>query len=168
MNWRHILRPGHEPTRWTRPLQVLTAVCAVVFTIGTILNLFVMTPDVIEHTMRLAGMSAAEAANAASGTFYTVGLVIGILYIIGNALGVLALRGRAWIFWLAIGVNLTQGLGLLGVIPPEVFQAVEAKHGTIGLLPTLIVDGGGLILAAVLIASFLRFRTTWARKKQKG
>lgn len=164
MKSRTSKRDGREPTQWTRPLQLLTAACAVAFTMGTVLNVFVVTPDVVEHSMRLSGMGTAEAANATE-SFYTVYLVVGILYIIGNALGVLALRGWAWVFWLAVVVNLTQGFGVLGAVPPEIFQALEAKYGTIGVVPTLIVDGGGLILAIILIGSFVKFRTAWAREK---
>lgn len=52
---------------------------------------------------------------------------------------------------------------MLGAIPPEVFQAVVDVHGPVGMLPSLIVDGGGLILAVILIASFVMLRTPWAR-----
>ncbi|MDQ2651615.1 MAG: hypothetical protein M3Z20_01110 [Chloroflexota bacterium] len=35
----------HVPTAWTRPLQWLTAICAVVFTVGSALQTFVFVDE---------------------------------------------------------------------------------------------------------------------------
>lgn len=87
-------RLGREPTVWTTDSH--RCVCGRVHDRHHT-ERFVMTPDVVAHSMRLSGMSPAEAANASEG-LYTVGLPVIVMYIIGNALGVLALRGWAWMF----------------------------------------------------------------------
>ena len=160
-------RRDRASTMWTRPLQVLTSACAIVFTTGTILwGLIMATTNAVERSMRLSGMSAAEAADAASGSFAIVGLVSGVVYIIGNALGILALKGWNWVFWVAVVINLTQGLGAaLGMVPPAVFHVVADEYGFVGTLPSRITDWGGLVLAIILIASFAIFRTPWARRR---
>lgn len=100
-----------------------------------------------------------------SSGFYTLLDVGGVPWLIGNALGVLALRGWAWVFWVAISINVTQGLGVLGAVPPEFHQAALDAHRPLGMLPYLITDGGGLILEVILIASFVGFRTPWAYRE---
>jgi hypothetical protein len=153
------------PTDWSRPLQILTAVCSLVFTIGTALqNFVVVNLEMLEHTMQLAGMSPAEAANAAPG-FLTGFRTAGAIFIVGNALGMLALRGWTWVFWLATVVNVAQAAGVF-VIPPEVFDASIDLYGLVGILPSVITDGGALILALILIASFVRFRAPWAQRRR--
>jgi hypothetical protein len=52
------------------------------------------------------------------------------------------------------------------VIPPEVSQASIAMYDPAGILPTVITDGGALILALILIASFVRFRAPWAQRRR--
>lgn len=155
------------PTVWTRRLQILTGTCAIVFTIGTALqNFVIVNVDMMELTMRLAGQSPAEAeANAPS--FLRGFRLVGSLYIVANALGTLAFWSRArWLFWVVIAVNVTQGAGVLGVIPPEVFEASLEMYGPVGLLPTIITDGGALILTIVLLGFFLRYRTPWAQRRE--
>ncbi|RKT55665.1 hypothetical protein [Saccharothrix australiensis] len=161
---RHVTR---TPTPWTRRLQVLTAVCSVVFTTGTVLHgWLVITPETLEAMMRLSGRTAEQAAAEAPG-FLVAFRAVAVLYVIGNALGVLALRGRPWTFWLALLVNVTQAAGPMGMIPPVVYRAAVDTHGVAGLLPTLITDGGALLLSAALIAGFLRFRTAWAHRTDR-
>jgi hypothetical protein len=135
-----------------------------VFAIGSALqNFVIVTPDMLEHTMRLAGLTAAEAA--ASGPGWLAGFrIVGTLFIVGNALGILALRGWGWVFWLAVAVNVGQAAGIV-MIPPEVWRASIDLYGPAGALPSAMTDGGGLLLALVLIGSFIRFRTPWARQR---
>ena len=150
------------PSRWTRPLQILTAVCSLIFTIGTALQNFVIVNEpMLVDTMQLAGLSPEDAAAQAPG-FLTGFRLVGTVFIIGNALGMLALRGWTWVFWLAIVVNLAQAAGVV-VIPGEVFQASLDRYGIPGLLPSIVTDGGALILVVILLASFVRYRTAWAR-----
>lgn len=151
-----------NPTRWTRRLQVLTAVCSVVFAIGTALHgWLVITPETLEAMMRLSGRTAAQAAAEAPG-FLTGFRWVAVAYVVGNALGVLALRGRRWTFWLVVLVNATQAAGPLGPVPPTLYRAVIDTHGPAGLLPFLVTDCGALLLTAALITSLIRYRTPWA------
>ncbi|MEU6268225.1 hypothetical protein [Saccharopolyspora shandongensis] len=58
----------YAPTEWTRPLQVTTVICAVVSTIGTTLQNFVLVDlAMLENTMQLAGMTPEQAAESAPG-----------------------------------------------------------------------------------------------------
>ncbi|GAA3992470.1 hypothetical protein GCM10022247_09520 [Allokutzneria multivorans] len=140
----------------SRRLQILVVVCSVVFTIGTALqNFVIVNHEMLEHTMRLAGRTADPSG------FLTVFRIIGSVYIVGNAIGLLALTGRKWVFWVVLVVNLTQAAGVI-MIKPEVFQASVDLYGFPGLLPSIITDGGALLLALVLIASLIRYRTPWA------
>ncbi len=157
-------RPNHEtpaPTRFTVPLQWLTVICSLIFTIGTTVQNFVIVDlDLMEQTMRLAGQSNAEAADNAPG--FLLGFrIVGCVYMVGNAIGMLALRGHAWVFWVAVLVNVTQAFGFVA-IPPEFWDAARDRHGFAGLLPSIVTDGGAIILAIALIGSFIRFRTAWA------
>ncbi|MGW1684284.1 hypothetical protein ACWCPO_06975 [Streptomyces albidoflavus] len=104
-----VLTPG------TRRLQILVAICSLVFAVGSALHNFaVVDTQLVEDMMRMAGVSHPVAAAAG----FTAGFrVVGTVYIIGNALGVLALWSRArWLWWLLLAVNATQALGF-AVIP---------------------------------------------------
>jgi hypothetical protein len=50
------------------------------------------------------------------------------------------------------------------MIPPEVFEATNDIYGPVGLLPTIVADGGALLLVIVLLVSFARYRTPWAQQ----
>ncbi|MEU1898041.1 hypothetical protein ABZ512_06655 [Nocardiopsis dassonvillei] len=159
--------PKRQPsvdTVWTRRLQVLTAVCSVVFTVGTALqNFAVVDAEMMLRTMEAAGMSGAQAEREAPG--FLLGFrAVGCLFIVGNALGVLALWGRTWVFWLVVAVNAGQAAGVV-MIPPEVFRTSVDLYGPVGLLPTAVTDGGALLLLAVLLVSFAVHRTPWARRR---
>jgi hypothetical protein len=162
----HTATPARKyaPTGWTRPLQVTTAICAVVFTIGTALQNFVIVDlAMLERTMQLAGMTAEQATESAPG--FLLGFrTVGCLYILGNAIGLLALRGRTWVFWAVLAVNLTQAAGVVA-IPPEVFQASVEEFGVAGVMPSVITDGGALLLGLVLLGFLIRFRSPWAQRR---
>jgi hypothetical protein len=153
-----------SPTRFTVPLQQFTAICSLIFTIGTTIQNFVIVDlDLMEQTMRLAGQTAAEAKDNAPG--FLLGFrIVGCVYMVGNAIGMLALRGYPWVFWVAILVNVTQGLGFVA-IPPEFWEAARDRYGFAGLLPSIVTDGGAIILALALIGSFIAYRTTWAYQR---
>ena len=153
-----------DPTRWTRPLQVLVTVCSVIFTIGTtIQNFAIVDLALMEDTMRLAGQTPAEASNNAPG--FLLGFrIVGCVYIVGNALGMLAWRGYPWVFWVALIVNVTQAAGVVA-IPTEFWDAAQDRYGLAGLLPSIVTDGGALILSMILIASLAIYRTSWARRR---
>ncbi|WP_158883209.1 hypothetical protein [Amycolatopsis anabasis] len=151
-------------TVWTRRLQLLTAVCSAIFTIGTALQAFVIVDrEMLELTMRLAGQTAAEASANAPG-FLAGFRAVGCVFLVGNALGLLAPRGWAWVFWVVLAVNLGQALGVV-MIPFEVFRASVDSYGPAGVLPSVITDGGALLLALVLLGFLVRFRTPWARRR---
>ncbi|MFE0021376.1 hypothetical protein [Amycolatopsis sp. NPDC059021] len=139
---------------WTPGLRLAVAVCSAVFAIGTALqNFVVIDPHMIELAMRLAGKTPAEAQAEAPG-FLTVLRLVGDLYLAGNLLGLLALWPRARIFWLVLIVNITQAAGVIA-IPPAVFRASLELYGPVGLLPSLLTDGGALVLSLVLIFRWL-------------
>lgn len=151
------------PSTWTRPLQILVGICSIVFTIGTTLHNFaVVDTQLIETMMREAGGD--DPAGAAPG--FTTGFrIVGCLYMLGNALGILAFWIRpAWLFWVVLAVNLTQGAGYF-MIPPEMWTVAQDRYGVVGVLPSLVTDGGAAILTLILIVSLIRFRTTWARER---
>ncbi|QVQ50753.1 hypothetical protein J4H86_17960 [Spiractinospora alimapuensis] len=151
-------------TVWTRRLQWLTVACSVVLTIGTTLQNFVIVDaEMLSHSMRLAGLSAAE-ADAESAGFLVGFRVVGCAFIVGNALGLLALRGDTWVFWLVVAVNAGQAAGVVAV-PPEVFRASIDLYGPAGILPTVVTDGGALLLLVTLLVSLVVFRAPWARRR---
>jgi hypothetical protein len=76
----------------------------------------------------------------------------------------LAIRGGSWVFWVAVAVNVTQAFGVVA-IPGEFWDAANNEYGLIGFLPSLVTDGGALILSVLLVGSFVVYRTTWARRK---
>src|SRR5690606_38464262 len=153
-----------QPTPWTRPLQLLTTICSVIFTIGTTLQNFVIVNlPMMERMMQLAGQTPAEAADNAPG--FLLGFrIVGCLYILGNAIGILAFSGSSWVFWVALVVNISQAAGVV-MIPPEFWEAARDEYGIVGLLPSIVTDGGALLLALILIGSFIAYRTTWARRR---
>jgi hypothetical protein len=145
-------------------MQVAVCLCSFLFVIGTaIQNFVIIDEETVRDMMRLAGSSPAE-AQAADPGFVTGFRIVGCLYIAGNAVGLLAVRGRAWVFWTAVLVNVTQAAGLL-MIPPEVFDVTRHRFGAVGLLPSLVTDGGAALLACALVALFVAYRTPWAYQR---
>lgn len=132
------------PTAATRKMQVLVAICSLVFAAGSALHNFaVVDTQLVGDMMRMAG--GADPVAAAPG--FTTGFrVVGTVYIIGNALGVLALWSRARrLWWLVLAVNATQALGF-ALIPGEMWTAASDRYGVAGVLPSAVTDGGAVIL----------------------
>lgn len=148
-----------QPSRWTRPMQLLVAVCSIVFLVGTTLQNFVVVDVELIQTM-MAEAGADDPAGAAPG--FTTGFrVVGCVYMLGNALGILAFWMRAaWLFWVVLAVNLTQGLGFV-MIPSEMWTAVLDRYGLAGILPSAVTDGGAAILTVVLLVSLVWWRRPW-------
>lgn len=96
---------------------------------------------------------------------FTTGFqIVGTGYILGNAAGLLAWWYRpAWLYWLVLAVNLTQGLGWL-MIPADMWSVVRDRYGVAGVLPSAVTDGGAVLLALLLLAALVRYRRTWARE----
>ncbi|OPF84760.1 hypothetical protein VT50_0201800 [Streptomyces antioxidans] len=154
---------GPTPTSATRTLQVVTAVCSLLFALGSALHGFaVIDTSVIEEMMRRAG--GADPAGDAPG--FTTGFrIVGTVYVVGNALGVLALWSRSQVlYWWVLAVNVTQGLGWV-MIPSEMWTVVSDRYGAWGVLPSAVTDGGAVVLSVVLLVALVRFRTPWAQRR---
>ncbi|SDW65858.1 hypothetical protein SAMN05421504_1011176 [Amycolatopsis xylanica] len=137
----------------TRGISLFVCWCSVVFTVGTALQNFVIVDlAMLEHTMRLAGAPPADAAG-----FLTGFRLVGWVFIVGNALGVLALTRRRWVLWLVVVVNLGQAAGVFA-IRPVVFRAMYELYGPVGLLPSVVTDGGAVVLLVVLATWWVRAR----------
>ncbi|MET0235201.1 MAG: hypothetical protein ABW224_11225 [Kibdelosporangium sp.] len=131
---------------WTRRLRVLVVWCSVVFTVGTALHGFVIIDvGVIERMMTLAGADPAEAPGFLAGF-----RMVGAVFVVGNALGLLALRGWPWLFWVVLAVNAGQAAGVV-LVPWVMFEAVVAEYGWAGVLPSVVTDGGALVLVLVML-----------------
>jgi hypothetical protein len=131
---------------WTRRLQVAVVVCSVVFTLGTALHGFVIIDLAVqERTMLLAGSDVAGAP-----AFLTGFRIVGAVFVLGNALGLLALRGWPWLFWVVLAVNAGQAAGVV-MVPFVMFEAVVAEYGWVGVLPSVVTDGGALVLVLIML-----------------
>lgn len=145
-------------------VQLITGVCSAVFLVGTtVQNFVIVNSETLASMMQLAGQTAEQAASAAPG-FLVAFRLVGCLYIVGNAAGVLALRrdNSTVLFWIVVVVNVTQAAGVV-LIPPEVFQASLARYGVVGLLPSIVTDGGALLLSLFLLGGLVRYRRPWAQ-----
>ncbi|WP_372670370.1 hypothetical protein [Amycolatopsis kentuckyensis] len=121
------------------------AACSLVFAIGTALqNFVVIDAELVERAASIAGTPV-------SAGFLTGLRLVGDVYLVGNLLGLLALTGRAWVYWLVLVVNATQAAGVFA-IPPSVWRATFDLYGWVGLLPSVVTDGGALVLTVVLIS----------------
>ena len=151
---------AHTETGVPRRVQLLVAVCSVIFTAGTALhNFVVIDTGVIEAMMRLAG--GADPAGEAPG--FTTGFrIVGSVYIVANAIGILAFWFRPrWLYWWVLVVNLTQGLGWV-MIPTQMWTVVGEEYGFVATLPSAITDGGAVLLAITMIVVLAKHRATWA------
>ncbi len=150
-------------TSATGKLQIIVGSCAVVFTIGTILNFFVMNNTlIIEEIMRREGVT--NPAEMASG-FLEMFRIQGFIYILWNALGILAFRSRSLVLWWAVfGVNITQGMGFI-MIPSSMWSVTFDMYGVWGILPSAVTDGGAMILAIIMIYTMIKNRSTWAQRR---
>ncbi|MCR6484177.1 hypothetical protein M8542_15250 [Amycolatopsis sp. OK19-0408] len=123
--------------------------CSLLFAIGTaVQNFVVISPDLVARAAFLAGSPLSDG-------FLTGLRLVGDVYLVGNLLGLLALSGRAWVVWLVLAVNATQAAGVFA-IPPAVWRATVDLHGWVGLLPSVVTDGGALVLTVVLVSRLCR------------
>jgi hypothetical protein len=143
---------------------VLTAICGLVFAVGTAVQAFVViTAETVGHAMALAGRAPAEIAAGAPELVTTLRMV-GVGFLVANLLLLAAVRGRAWTFWLALAVSAAQALGVVaGMVPWVVLVATHERFGVAGLLPTLVTDGGSAVLAVLLLIALARYRAPWAQ-----
>ncbi|MEV6237990.1 hypothetical protein [Lentzea sp. NPDC051838] len=141
-------------------LLKITGIASVVFTIGTALHAFVIINE--QTLQRMFELAGAEPQPG----FLTAFRAVGCVYVVGNAIGILALKGkpRAWLFWVVIAVNATQAAGIK-MVPPEMWTAVKEEFGVVGMLPSLITDGGALVLTLTLAITAVARKSVWAQKK---
>ncbi|KFU81673.1 hypothetical protein SAMN04489729_5944 [Amycolatopsis lurida] len=138
---------------WTSEIRLVTVLCSIVFVLGTTLQNYVIVDlDMIEASMRLKGVDTADAP-----AYLSALRMVGNVFIIGNALGLLVWFRWRWLFWPVLAFNVTQAVGVY-VVPFEVHRAAIAEHGWPGVLPSLVTDGGAVILSIVLIVARLRSR----------
>ncbi|EME63627.1 hypothetical protein [Amycolatopsis decaplanina] len=138
---------------WTPKIRLATVLCSIVFVLGTTLqNYVIIDLDLIEASMRLKG-----ADTAGTSAYLDTLRLVGNVFIVGNALGLLVWFRRRWLFWPVLTVNVGQALGVY-VVPFEVHRAAIAEHGWPGVLPSLVTDGGAVILSIVLIVAYVRSR----------
>lgn len=138
---------------WTPKVRLVTVLCSIVFVAGTALqNYVVIDLDLIEASMRLKGVETGDAP-----AYLSALRLVGNVFIVGNALGLLVWFRRRWLFWPVLAVNVGQAFGVF-VVPFEVHRAAIDAHGWPGVLPSLVTDGGAVILSIVLIVAYLRSR----------
>ena len=85
------------------------------------------------------------------------GTAISVILLAANAVGLLALWGKAWTFYFALVLDLIQGIGFL------TFDRAAAGLRDLGNLASIVTDGGGGVLALVMLGFLVRYRTAWAR-----
>ncbi|WP_410648308.1 hypothetical protein [Amycolatopsis sp. cmx-4-54] len=138
---------------WTPKIRLVTVLCSVVFVLGTTLqNYVIIDLDLIEASMRLKGVDTDGAP-----AYLSALRLVGNVFIAGNALGLLVWFRWRWLFWPVLVVNIGQAFGVY-VVPFEVHRAAIAEHGWPGVLPSLVTDGGAVILSIVLIIAWVRSR----------
>jgi hypothetical protein len=144
--------PTRVPTRWTPRLQLLTAVVSVLTTIGTAIVLGYVTPEVIQA-------NSPDLSSAEINRFLTGFRAVGLLFLAANAVGILALWGKAWIFYFVLTLDVIQGIGFL------VFDRGAAGLRDLANIASIVTDGGGGLLAVVLLGFLIRYHTAWAQQK---
>jgi hypothetical protein len=155
----------HRPVDRAEKLLRVAGAASIVFTIGTALHAFVI---VNEHTLtRMMLLAGADPAGA--DRFLTIFRVVGCLYLAGNAIGILALRGEPhpWLFWTLLAVNATQAAGVF-VVPPQMWQAAGEEFGLAGVLPSLVTDGGALVLTIALVTAAVKDVRERKKPAQRG
>ncbi|WP_410665694.1 hypothetical protein [Amycolatopsis sp. lyj-84] len=138
---------------WTPKIRLVTVLCSIVFVAGTALqNYVVIDLDLIEASMRLKGVETGDAP-----AYLGALRLVGNIFIVGNLLGLLVWFRWRWLFWPVLAVNVGQALGVY-VVPFEVHRAAIDEHGWPGVLPSLVTDGGAVILSILLIVAYVRSR----------
>lgn len=137
------------PTAWTTRLQWLTSIVSVMTTAGTAVVLGFITTDVL--TAEFPEMTAAE-INDGLLRFRVVGLV----FLFANMVGIYALTGRRWIFYFVLILDIVQGFGFL------TFNPSEKGVRDFAMIGSIVTDGGGGLLAIILLAFLIRYRNAWA------
>jgi hypothetical protein len=131
------------------------AVGSLLTTIGTAVVLGYVTPE------QVAANSPDLSAEQIHG--FLVGFrVVGLVFLAANAIGLLAMWGKAWTFYFVLVLDLIQGIGFL------TFDRAAAGLHDLGNLASIVTDGGGGVLALVMLGFLVRHRTAWARRRVDG
>ena len=140
------------PTVWTKRLQLITAVASVFTTAGTALVLGYVTPELLRAT-------SPQLTPAHLTEFLIVFRAVGLLFLVANAVGIMATWGKAWIFYFVVVLDVIQGIGFLS------FDRQTAGLRQLGDVASVVTDGGGGLLALVLLAFLVRYHAAWAYRR---
>lgn len=140
------------PTAWTARLQWFTAAASLITTVGTAIVLGYVSPDMLHARFP-------DLTDDWIGGFLPVFQAVGFVFLAANAIGLLAPLGRPWVFYVVLVLDLVQGIGFVG------FDRQDAGLRGLGLVGSIATDGGGGLVGLVLLASLLRYRTAWARRR---
>ncbi|GLY63607.1 hypothetical protein [Amycolatopsis taiwanensis] len=128
------------------------AVGSLLTTIGTAIVLGYVTPEQIAANS--PNLSAQEIDS------FLVGYrIVGFVFLTANTVGLLAMRGKTWIFYFVLVLDLVQGIGFL------TFDRTSAGLHDLGLIASITTDGGGGVLALVMLGFLVSYRTAWARRR---
>lgn len=146
------MKPRPVPTRWTRPLQMTVAVGSLLTTIGTAIVLGYVTPEQI--AAHSPDLSAQQINN------FLIGYrIVGFVFLAANAVGLLAMSGKAWVFYFILALDIIQGIGFL------TFDRTTAGLRDLGNVASITTDGGGGVLALVMLGFLVRYHAAWAKHR---
>jgi hypothetical protein len=153
----------HNYFEATKNLQKIIGSSSIIFTIGTFIhNFFIINVSLIKIMMQNSNIQEIDIEAI---KFTNNFRIIGCIYIIGNSIGIVSFKIVLKIFWWVILIiNFTQGLGFI-MIPKIFWEIVFKEYGLLGLLPTIITDGGGLILSILMSFYSIKYKSTWGIDK---
>jgi hypothetical protein len=155
----------HNYSEVTKNLQKIIGSSSIIFTIGTFVhNFFIINTSLIKIMMQNSNVQEIDMEAI---KFTNNFRMIGCIYIIGNSIGIVSFKILLKIFWWVILIiNFTQGLGFI-MIPKIFWEIVFKEYGLLGLLPTIITDGGGLILSIIMIFYSIKCKSAWGINKNE-
>jgi hypothetical protein len=150
--WAPLARGQREPTSWTQPLQLGSAVYLVIAALVLLVtNALYVTEPALERTMRITspGLSDDQIQASASLGFTLGWVLVAVLAIGGAVLAYGSYRGWRWVFWadmvaLAIGAlqAISNGLALTSPSTQTLPQ------------PAIVID---LVLSLIALALLVWF-----------
>jgi hypothetical protein len=157
---KNIIQSGS--LKYIKVMRIFISLFSIILTAGTFFhNFLIINENLIFEMMKF---SAVENVLKESITFTRNFRIIGCIYIIANFCGVLSVKYCNKFIWSIILItNFTQGLGFI-MIPPIVWKTIYNHYGILGLIPTVITDGGGLIIFSIMIVFMLKYKSLWVYK----
>jgi hypothetical protein len=154
----------HNYSKTTKNLQKIIGSGSIIFTMGTFIhNFFIINVPMIKTVMQNSNVQEVDIEAI---KFTNNFRIIGCIYIIGNSIGIVSFKIVLKIFWWVILIiNFTQGLGFI-MIPKIFWEIVFKEYGLLGLLPTIITDGGGLILSTLMFFYSIKYKSVWGIDKR--